>query len=74
MSWREVKERLISYNSMPKEIPIIQYGTGPIGVGIGRLLLEKPGMRRVSVIDIDPAKVGQDLGLFMKSLMIFRSC
>ncbi len=62
MGWRKVKERLISYNSMPKEIRIIQYGVGPIGAGIVRLLLEKPGMRLVGAVDIDPAKVGQDLG------------
>ncbi|MBI4488603.1 MAG: dihydrodipicolinate reductase [Deltaproteobacteria bacterium] len=47
---------------MTKEIRIIQYGVGPIGAGIVRLLLEKPGMRLVGAVDIDPAKVGQDLG------------
>lgn len=47
---------------MAKEIRVIQYGVGPIGAGIVRLLLERPGMRLVGAIDIDPAKVGQDLG------------
>ena len=47
---------------MPKEIRIIQYGVGPIGAGIVRLLLEKPGMCLVGAVDIDPAKVGQHLG------------
>lgn len=47
---------------MAKEIRVIQYGVGPIGAGIVRLLLERPGIRLVGAIDIDPAKVGQDLG------------
>ncbi|OGS03887.1 MAG: hypothetical protein A3G41_07100 [Elusimicrobia bacterium RIFCSPLOWO2_12_FULL_59_9] len=50
---------------MTKEIRIIQYGVGPIGAGIVRLLLEKPDMRLVGAIDIDPAKAGQDLGLLV---------
>lgn len=47
---------------MSSEVRVIQYGVGPIGAEIVRLLLEKPGMRLVGAIDNDPAKVGQDLG------------
>lgn len=47
---------------MANEIQVIQYGVGPIGAGIVRLLFEKSDMRLVGAVDIDPAKVGEDLG------------
>jgi 4-hydroxy-tetrahydrodipicolinate reductase len=40
---------------------VIHYGLGPIGLGIARLLLER-GYQIVGAVDIDPAKVGRDLG------------
>jgi hypothetical protein len=43
-------------------IGVIQYGLGPIGAGIARLLSERAGMRLVGAVDIDPAKVGCDIG------------
>ena len=43
-------------------IGVIQYGLGPIGAGIARLLWERAGMQLVGAVDIDPAKVGCDLG------------
>lgn len=43
-------------------IGVIQYGLGPIGAGIARLLWERAGMRLVGAVDIDPAKVGCDVG------------
>jgi len=52
---------------MGREIRVIHYGVGPIGAGIARLLLEKPNVRIVGAIDIDPAKVGQDLGFLIGS-------
>lgn len=48
---------------MSGDIGIIQYGIGPIGAGIVRLLLEKRDMRFVGAIDIDPARVGKDAGV-----------
>lgn len=47
---------------MRNKIRVIQYGVGPIGAAIVRLLLEKPSIEIVGAIDIDPAKLGKDLG------------
>lgn len=47
---------------MANKIRVIQYGVGPIGAAIVRLLLEKPSLEIVAAIDIDPAKIGEDLG------------
>ena len=46
-----------------KKIRIIQYGVGPIGAGMVRLMLSKPAIEIVGAIDVDPKKVGQDLGV-----------
>ncbi|GAC1431878.1 MAG: oxidoreductase [Thermoanaerobaculia bacterium] len=43
-------------------ITVAQYGIGPIGAEIARLLLTKPWIRLVAAVDIDPAKTGRDLG------------
>lgn len=43
-------------------ITVAQYGIGPIGAEIARLLLTKPWIKVVSAVDIDPNKVGKDLG------------
>ncbi|MGI9102085.1 MAG: NAD(P)H-dependent amine dehydrogenase family protein [Terriglobales bacterium] len=45
-----------------KKIRVIQYGVGPIGAGMVRLMLEKPEIQIVGAIDVDPAKAGKDLG------------
>lgn len=47
---------------MKKKIRAIQYGCGPIGVSIARLMHEKKAIEIVGAIDSDPAKVGRDLG------------
>ncbi len=47
---------------MKKKIRAIQYGIGPIGASIVRLLREKETIEIVGAIDTDPAKVGKDLG------------
>ena len=44
------------------KIRVIQYGVGPIGAGMVRLMLTKPDVEIVGAIDIDPRKVGKDLG------------
>ena len=44
------------------KIRVIQYGVGPIGAGIVRLMLQKPDIQIVGAIDLDPQKVGKDLG------------
>jgi len=45
-----------------KRIRAIQYGVGPIGVSIARLMREKQAIEIVGAIDTDPSKVGRDLG------------
>jgi 4-hydroxy-tetrahydrodipicolinate reductase len=45
-----------------KKIRAIQYGIGPIGASIAKLLREKASVEIVGAIDNDPAKVGRDLG------------
>ncbi len=47
---------------MKKKIRAIQYGIGPIGASIVKLLREKESVELVGAIDTDPAKVGKDLG------------
>jgi 4-hydroxy-tetrahydrodipicolinate reductase len=43
-------------------ITVAQYGIGPIGAEIARLLLTKPWVRIVAAVDVDPNKIGKDLG------------
>jgi len=45
-----------------KKIRAIQYGIGPIGASIAKLMREKQAIEIVGAIDNDPAKVGLDLG------------
>ncbi|MGB6898280.1 MAG: hypothetical protein WBE12_06810, partial [Candidatus Acidiferrum sp.] len=47
---------------MKKKIRVIQYGVGPIGASIARLMREKQAIEIIGAIDTDPAKVGRDLG------------
>jgi 4-hydroxy-tetrahydrodipicolinate reductase len=41
---------------------VAQYGIGPIGAEIIKVILTKPWIRFVAAVDIDPAKVGKDVG------------
>ena len=43
-------------------IRIAQYGLGPIGIESLKLAAAKPWVEILGGIDIDPAKVGRDLG------------
>jgi hypothetical protein len=45
-----------------KKIRAIQYGVGPIGASIAKLMREKQSLEICGAIDTDPAKVGRDLG------------
>jgi len=47
---------------MKQTITVAQYGIGPIGAEIARLLLTKPWVRLVAAVDIDPNKIGRDVG------------
>jgi 4-hydroxy-tetrahydrodipicolinate reductase len=44
------------------KIRIIQYGLGPIGCAAARLIAERDSLELVGGVDIDPAKIGRDLG------------
>ncbi|HEV8660687.1 MAG TPA: dihydrodipicolinate reductase, partial [Thermoanaerobaculia bacterium] len=48
--------------NQPQRISVAQYGIGPIGAEIARLLLTKPWIKLVAAIDIDPKKIGRDVG------------
>jgi 2,4-diaminopentanoate dehydrogenase len=43
-------------------IRVIHFGLGPIGAGVVRQVAERKGLKIVGAVDIDPAKVGRDLG------------
>ncbi|MCI0538952.1 MAG: hypothetical protein L0Z50_27410, partial [Verrucomicrobiales bacterium] len=47
---------------MRKKIRVVQYGVGPIGAAILKLMREKQSLEIVGAIDIDPAKAGRDVG------------
>jgi FlaA1/EpsC-like NDP-sugar epimerase len=49
-------------NEVKKKIRAIQFGVGPIGASIARLMREKRAIEIIGAIDTDPAKVGRDLG------------
>ena len=50
----------MSTNSGP--IRVIHFGLGPIGAGVVRQVAGRKGFKIVAAVDIDPAKVGRDLG------------
>jgi 2,4-diaminopentanoate dehydrogenase len=43
-------------------IRVVQVGLGPIGAAVARQVAERRGLRVVGAVDVDPAKVGRDLG------------
>ena len=43
-------------------IRVIQVGLGPIGAAVARQLAIRKGFRIVAAVDIDPSKVGRDVG------------
>ena len=43
-------------------IRVLHFGLGPIGAAIVKQAAARPGFKVVGAIDIDPAKVGRDLG------------
>src|SRR5207248_2553492 len=51
------------YNSrsMPS-IRVLHFGLGPIGAAIVKQVAVRPGFKIVGGVDIDPAKIGRDLG------------
>ncbi len=47
---------------MSQKIRVIQYGLGPIGSAVARHVTERAGLELVGGVDVDPAKVGRDVG------------
>jgi 2,4-diaminopentanoate dehydrogenase len=47
---------------MKKKIRVVQYGVGPIGASIVRLMRQKQALVITGAIDKDPEKAGRDLG------------
>jgi 4-hydroxy-tetrahydrodipicolinate reductase len=43
-------------------IKVVHFGLGPIGAAVVRQVADRRGFRIVGAVDIDPAKVGRDLG------------
>ena len=43
-------------------IKVLHFGLGPIGSGVVRQVATRKGLKIVGAVDIDPAKVGRDLG------------
>ena len=43
-------------------IRVLHFGLGPIGLSIVKQVSQRPGLKIVGAIDIDPAKAGRDLG------------
>jgi 4-hydroxy-tetrahydrodipicolinate reductase len=43
-------------------IRVVHYGLGPIGVGVAKMIAKRGDMQIVGAVDIDPGKVGKDLG------------
>lgn len=47
---------------MSNNIRVIQYGLGPIGNAVARHVVERAGLELVGGVDVDPAKIGKDVG------------
>ncbi len=44
------------------DIRVMHFGLGPIGAAVVKQVATRPGFKIVGAIDIDPAKIGRDLG------------
>lgn len=47
---------------MANKIRVIQFGLGPIGCAAARLVTERSNLELVGAVDINPEKIGQDIG------------
>jgi hypothetical protein len=47
---------------MDSKIRVVQFGLGPIGCATASLVLKKKKLELVAAVDIDPAKIGRDVG------------
>jgi 4-hydroxy-tetrahydrodipicolinate reductase len=44
------------------QIRVLHFGIGPIGAAVVKQMATRPGFKIVGAIDVDPAKVGRDIG------------
>jgi 4-hydroxy-tetrahydrodipicolinate reductase len=44
------------------QIRVLHFGVGPIGAAVVKQVAARPGFKIVGAVDVDPAKVGRDLG------------
>jgi hypothetical protein len=44
------------------QIRVLHFGVGPIGAAVIKQIAGRPGFKIVGAIDVDPAKVGRDIG------------
>lgn len=51
-----------SMDIVSRKIRAIQYGLGPIGSAVAAHIVERTGLELVGGVDIDPDKIGQDVG------------
>ncbi|HLQ37565.1 MAG TPA: dihydrodipicolinate reductase, partial [Planctomycetota bacterium] len=47
---------------MTSVVRVVSFGLGPIGIAAARLALQKKTVQLVGAIDVDPQKIGKDLG------------
>jgi 4-hydroxy-tetrahydrodipicolinate reductase len=52
----------IKDGSVRKKTRVVQFGVGPIGASILRLMRQKHSLEIVGAVDRDPAKIGRDVG------------
>lgn len=45
-----------------ESVDVVLMGIGPIGVEVGKLVLQKGALRLIGAVDVDPEKAGRDLG------------
>ena len=43
-------------------IRVMHFGVGPVGAAVAKQIAHRRGFKSVGAIDIDPIKVGRDLG------------
>lgn len=46
----------------PRPVGVIVYGLGAIGMEVTRALLARPELRLAGAVDVDPGKIGRDVG------------
>jgi hypothetical protein len=57
--------KIFGGSSLSTKIRAVQFGCGPIGCAVARLAWQRPDIDIVGALDIDPNKVGRDLGEVM---------